>query len=115
MSRRNDYERQRQDMQCNTVHHVLYRLMEELTLRAGEGAVCRALGESTVEESVEGCVADIAELIVQPNELLEDLATVESNVVSKDVPSESSCLALRLWERTGDDVGGLLTRYRYVP
>jgi hypothetical protein len=68
-------------------HRVLYRSDWKHTLRAVEGAVLRALGEGTVEERGEsGLAGGVAESIVHPDKLLERLTTVESIIVSKDVP-----------------------------
>ena len=65
---------------------MLRRLGGEHTLRAVEGAVLRSLGKGTVEERVEGRVLDVAENIVLGDKQLESLATVQSIIVSKDVP-----------------------------
>ena len=56
---------------------MLYRSLCEHTLGTGEGAVLRALGESTVEEGVEGGIHDIAEVVVHLDILLEGLATID--------------------------------------
>ena len=74
-------------MPYHAEHRVLYRSDWKHTLGAIEGAVLRALGESTVEERGEGGLAGgVAESIVHPDKLLEGLATVGGIIVSNDVP-----------------------------
>jgi hypothetical protein len=76
------------------IHHMSFRPRGKRTLGARKGAILRALGKGTVEVCIESSVVDVANGVVHLHILLESLATVESNTVSKKAQMKSRRLAL---------------------
>jgi hypothetical protein len=99
----------------NTAYHALHRSLGRRTLRAGEDTRLGALGESTVEQRGELSVVDVAEFIVGKNVLLESLATVGKQDVSKMCQAKSRRLARVFRHTAAARWRKLLTSYLCVP